>query len=457
MSTNHSKSIGPNALTRRDFLRMTTLSAAGVLAGCAVNPVTGKSQLMLVSEQAEIDLDRSHSPHQFSADYGPLQDRALNAYIQKIGNELAAGTHRPHMPYQFQGVNAIYVNAYAFPGGSIAATRGILLSMDSEAELAALLGHELGHVNARHTAEQMSKTMLAQTVVGGLSVYASTQGELYGQLAAQLGMLGTGALLASYSRDNEREADALGMQYMTQAGYGSDGFVGLMEMLQEMSKGHKPGITDLLFSTHPMSDERYQTALDRAQSTYPGAKDRPIYKERYKDNTARLRAIEGAITDMQKGEAALVQKKYNDAEGLFKKALARAPDDYAGLLLMAKCQLAQKKDLPALRYAEKARQIYPEEAQALHLVGLAKIETRKFESALADFEAYEKRLPGNPNTVFYRGYALEGMNQREKSAAAYADFLKAVRQGDQAEHAYRRLVEWGYVTQKSESDGRTNK
>lgn len=441
----------PYALTRRDFLRLATLSAAGVLTGCAVNPVTGKSQLMLVSEETEIAMDKSNSPHQFSSDYGPIQDSALNGYVQGVGKKLAAGTQRPHMPYQFQVVNATYVNAYAFPGGSIAATRGILLSLDNEAELAALLGHELGHVNARHTAEQMSKTMLAQSVFGGLGVYAAAQGTLYGQLASQLGMLGTGALLASYSRDNEREADALGMAYMVKSGYGSDGAVGLMEMLKEMSKSKTHGSTDLLFATHPMSDERYQTAVSRARETYAAAKNQPLYKERYMDHTAGLRVIGGAIKSMQLGDEAMGQQKYTEAEAHFQKALGQAPNDYAGLCMMAKCQLAQNKDSSAIGFAEKAKAVYPDEAQAYHLSGFAKIRTKKFESALEDFKAYEKRLPGNPNTAFYSGYAWEGMGRRDTAAIAYRGFLKAVNQGPQAEHASRRLVEWGYIEQKAPS------
>ena len=170
-------------MTRREFLWLTSLTAAGYMVGCATNPVTGKRQLMLLSEESEINIDRQYSPHQYSADYGAVQDKALNDYIDKTGKKIAALTHRPHMPYSFRAVNATYVNAYAFPGGSIAATRGILLSLGNEAELDALLGHELGHVNARHTAEQMSKGMLAQAVAGGLTILAGTQGAKYGQLA----------------------------------------------------------------------------------------------------------------------------------------------------------------------------------------------------------------------------------------------------------------------------------
>ena len=138
--------------SRREFLQISSLAAAGMVTGCATNPVTGRSQFMLVSEEQEIQMDQQHSPHQLSADYGVIQDKALNDYIESTGKRMATRTHRPQMPYRFNGVNATYVNAYAFPGGTIACTRGILLSLESEAELAALLGHELGHVNARHTA-----------------------------------------------------------------------------------------------------------------------------------------------------------------------------------------------------------------------------------------------------------------------------------------------------------------
>jgi predicted Zn-dependent protease len=432
-----------STMSRRQFLFLSSMTAAGWVVGCAVNPVTGKQQLMLVSQKQEIDLDRQNSPYQFSADYGAVQDARLNAYIDQTGRRLAALSHRPDMPYSFRAVNANYINAYAFPGGSIAVTRGILLKLENEAELAALLGHELGHVNARHTAEIMSRGMLTNALIGvGAAILESRTG--YGDLAAQLGMIGSGALLASYSRDNERQADSLGMEYMVQAGYGPDGMVGLMEVLNDLSKG-RHGMTELLFSTHPMSSERYQFAKDAASGTYQTQKKQPLHRERYMDQIAGLRRIQGAVEAIQKGEEALGQKKFQAAEEQFKSALKQAPNDYSGLVLMAMCQLMQDKADAAAPYLERARQAYPQEAQAGYLSGLVNLKQKKYQAALSQFDAYDKLLPGNPNTIFYKGRCYEGMGKREQAGEHYYQYLQSVNSGENAQYAYNRLVEWGYV------------
>lgn len=430
-------------MSRRQFLYLSSMSAAGWLVGCATNPVTGENQLMLVSEKQEIQMDKQNAPHQFSADYGTVQDKKLNDYVSKTSHRLAALTHRPQMPYSFRVVNANYVNAYAFPGGSIATTRGIMLKMRNEGELAALMGHELGHVNARHTAQRMSKSQVTNLLVVGLAAYAGSKSD-YGPIVAQLGMLGSGILLARYSRDNERQADGLGMDYMVKGGYGPDGMVGLMDILNNLSKG-KHSAAQLLFSTHPMSSERYSTAVNTAKTTYAGAKRNPLYSERYMDNIASLRRIRGAIENMQKGETAMGKEKYADAQELFDKALKQAPRDYAGLVLMAKCQLAQKKTDAAERYLKTAQQVYPQEGQALYMDGYIKLKNKKYDTALAKLNAYDKMLPGNPTTTFFKGIAYEGKGIRKSAAANYEQYLQAVKQGNNAKYAYGRLVEWGYI------------
>ena len=248
-------------MTRRDFMWLTGVATAGasvpLLSGCAVDPVTGERTLVGLSEGQEVALDREQSPHQFSNDYGAADDARLNAYVTDVGNRLAEISHRPDMPYNYRVVNANYVNAYTFPGGSMATTRGIMLEMENEAELAGLLGHEIGHVNARHTAERAGRSMLAQAAVLGATVAASTSENL-GKYAGYIqlgGSVGASALLSKYSRDNEREADALGMEYMTQSGYSPEGMVDLMDMLRSQH-ARQPNLLETMFSSHPMRDEQ---------------------------------------------------------------------------------------------------------------------------------------------------------------------------------------------------------
>jgi predicted Zn-dependent protease len=281
--------------------------------------------------------------------------------------------------------------------------------------------------------------------VGGLAILTSVAvGSNAGSIAGQLGQLGSGALLASYSRDNERQADHLGMEYMTRTGYGPQGMVGLMDMLNSMSK-HQASATELLFATHPMSSERYQTAVSEATKDYQKFNGQPLHRDRYMDHIAGLRKIKGAVKKMQDGEAAMGKKQYADAQALFKQALKTAPNDYTGLLLMSKCLLIQKKDKDAQRYAEKAKKVYPDEAQAYHISGIAMIRNKQYEGALEDFSVYQRQLPGNPNTVFYQGLSLEGMEKLDRAAKAYNSYLQQVQQGDQAQYAYGRLKEWGYI------------
>lgn len=434
----------PFEMNRREFVKLTALATAGLAAGCAANPVTGRQQLMLVSEQQEIQIDRQNAPHQLSSDYGVVGDPLLADYLQQTGMALASRSHRPKMPYRFKPVNANYINAYAFPGGTIAITRGILLKLDNEAELASLLGHELGHVNARHTASQMSKTLLTQAVVGGASTVVGVQSQALGQLTSQLGMVGAGALLASYSRDNEREADALGLEYMVRAGYNPAGFEGLMDMLRALNK-ERPSSIEIMFSTHPMSEERYSNAIEAIRTGYPGLEARSVYRERYMDHTAGLRRIAKAIQAMQAGEKEMTKGNYPAAQSQFETALSVAPDDYAGLLLMAKCRIAQDDIAGAGTHAGRAKAAYPEEAMGYHVSGFVGIKQKQFAGALADFEQVERLLPGNPSITFFRGYCQEGLGRKPEAARLYHAYLKSVRQGKMAQYAYQRLVEWGYI------------
>ncbi len=430
--------------SRRHFLALSAGATAGLVVGCATDPITGKKIFMMVSEGQELEIDSVNSPHQFSGDYGTVQDPKLNEYLTEVGVNLAQITHRPDVPYSFRAVNANHVNAYTFPGGTMAATRGILLSMESEAELAALWGHELGHVNARHTSRSMSKSMLYQLFVIGAVAYVEHEKKEYAGLAAGVGMLGSGLLLARYSRANERQADDLGLKYMIKGGYNPKGMIDLMDLLRNISR-NKPNVLELMFATHPMGQERYDTAVKALKAEQAGNESGKVNRERYMDNLARLRALKPAIEEMQKGEKAMYARKFDDARHSFAKALKSAPADYTGLLLMAKVMLVREKYSEAHKYAISAEAAYPKEPQAHHVAGMALLNMEKFDEANQEFSSYEQLLPGNPNTVFLQGYSFEGMARRPEAAAQYNRYLGLVPSGEYAQHARTRLVEWGYL------------
>ncbi|MBI4755597.1 MAG: M48 family metalloprotease [Betaproteobacteria bacterium] len=435
-------------MTRRDFVWLAAAAGGAVilpplLAGCATDPVTGRSTLVGLTEQQEVAIDREQSPHQFSADYGAVQDPALNAYVDGVVRRLAAQSHRPQMPYSARVVNANYVNAYTFPGGSMGATRGILLEVQNEDELAALLGHETGHVNARHAAEQAGRQMVAglTLALGQVALAAGDSGALL-PVADLIGQIGASALLSKYSRDNEREADALGMSYMTRAGYNPDGMVRLMEMLRAQQR-EQPGLIETMFSSHPMSEERHQSARSAAEGTYAGQRGRALQRERYMDSTARLRHLKPAIEQQQKGEQLAGRGKLDEADVHLTQALQLAPQDYTGLVAMGKLRIAQKRFAEADNYLERATAVYPAEAQAQQLAGLTKLALKKPEAALARFDACDRALPGNPNMLFFKGVAYENMQNRRAAADQYTRFLRTGVRNEQARYAYTRLQAWG--------------
>jgi len=445
------KSIPQNPMSRRLFLKYGAFVSASIagpifFTGCDVDPVTGKKQLMMVSKQQEIGIDKQQSSFQFSSDYGITRDAKINQYVSDVGKGLLPNVHRPDMPYNFHCVNATYINAYAFPGGSIAVTRGILLKLDNEAQLAALLGHELGHVNARHAAEQMSKGRLSSMLVSGLSIAASSQGAGLDELTQQLGMLGQGLLLSRYSRDNEREADYLGNEYMVKAGYPSKGFVGLMEMLDSLHK-ESPSAARVLFSTHPMSVERLNSAVQREKGVYQYTKDYPLNRERYMDNIAFLRAKKEGIELLQQGEKYMARKEVDKAENTFKKSIHKLKHDYTAHVLMSKCLMLRKKPAQALAYANTAKKLYPAEAQGYYIAGIASSELKKYGKAYQNFVKCDELLPGNPQMTFYKGYCLDKKGDNDLAANNYMTYLKLInyQPNKYSKYAYTRLKEWGYT------------
>ena len=267
------------------FVFVIALSTA-VLYHCAVNPVTGKKELMLISEKAEISLGRDVD-RGIKAEYGIYDDPQLNAYVAAMGKKLLPHIHRPNITYTFAVLDTPVQNAFAAPGGYIYITRGLMAMMNSEAELAAVLGHELGHVNARHSARSMSRSILLSVgliVAGELSKKIKDMAPLAG-VAGQL-------LFLKYSRSDEYQADALGIEYASKAGYQAGEMVNFFNSLQRLTKMKGGGHLPNFLSTHPLTPKRIAKVQERLKAPEYPTTPLLVQKNSY------LRKINGLVYGM---------------------------------------------------------------------------------------------------------------------------------------------------------------
>ncbi len=269
---------------------------SALLVGCAVNPVTGKREFSLISESEEIAIGREGA-NQTVAQLGMYPDSSLQAYVADLGNRLASRSERPNLPWSFAVVQDPVVNAFALPGGFIFVTHGILGYFNSEAELVSVLGHEIGHVTAKHSVTRISNAQLAQLGLGVGQVLAPDLGVLH-QIAAG----GLGVLFLKFGRDDESQSDELGFRYMVTAGYDPREAISMFETLDRVSGG---GRIPEWQSTHPAPENRIAAARGRVDSMAIDPASLRVARAEY------LRRIDGLVfgSDPRQG--------YFDDDGLF--------------------------------------------------------------------------------------------------------------------------------------------
>ena len=255
-----------------------------VFLSCAINPVTGKKELMLVSTDQELAIGKE-TDQQVTNQYGIYPDKKLQAYLTSIGQKMAPYTHRPDLPYSFKVVDSDVINAFAVPGGYVYFTRGIFAYLNDEAELAGVLGHEMGHINARHSAKQMSRAQITQFGLGIGAILSETVRKYAGIADA-----GVQLMFLKFSRDNERQADDLGVEYSSKVGYDAGRMAEFFHTLDRMRPQDGTGLPGWL-STHPDPKNRFTDVKKDAetwQQKYPAKKfvvNRNIY----------LRKIDGLV------------------------------------------------------------------------------------------------------------------------------------------------------------------
>jgi predicted Zn-dependent protease len=369
------------------------LLAAGVYS-CAVNPVTGRSELALVSfsEEEEAALGAKAYTPAVQQQGGFYRDRELEAYVQEVGMRLARFSHRPNLNYRYRVLNSSVPNAFALPGGYIVINRGLLVGLSSEAEMAAVLGHETGHVTAKHSLAGYQRALAANVLVSG--VVAASGGRAGVQ---ELSTITASLLENGFSRDQEREADWLGIDYMVKAGYNPEGAVRLQEYFyRQLEGGKNPLFLEGLFRTHPFSKERLDSARARIAQRYPETAKNPNFtfnETIFRQKTVRLREVQKAYEIADEGDRLFKEKRYDEALAKYRAAAREEPGQAPFHSSAGRIHLLRKEYGSAETDLRRAIELDGESFEPRFLMGGLRYERREHRAAIPELERSMELYP----------------------------------------------------------------
>ncbi|MEI2615461.1 MAG: M48 family metalloprotease [Methylotenera sp.] len=392
-----------NPTVSKKFSIFIIASLALITTACGTNPVTKKREIQLVSESQEIAIGKqNYSPARQSQGGDYIIDPELTAYVQSVGDKLAKVADR-QLPYEYAVINDSTPNAWAMPGGKIAFNRGLLYELNSEAELAAVMGHEMVHAAARHGAKSMERGIFMQGAMVAVGIGA--QNTNYANLIVGGAQVGAALTMSKYGRDAESESDLYGMQYMKKAGYDPTAAVNLQETFVRLSADRKSNFIDGLFASHPPSQARVDA--NKATLAKVGAGG-DWGKEVYAQKTAKLKATQTAYKAYDDGVKALVAKDTAKATALANQAIKGEPREARFQELLGDIALTEKKTTEALAYYDKAIKLQPDYFKPHVQSGIALYNAGKKTEAEPFLKRANELLPTAP------GHALLGQIAEER-------------------------------------------
>ena len=406
--------------------------ALALVTSCATNPVTGKKDLMLVGQASDVAAgQQNYAPMRQSQGGDYRVDPALSAYVQQVGQRLAAVSDNK-LPYEFSVLNNSVPNAWALPGGKIAVNRGLLTELRSESELAAVLGHEIVHAAARHSAQQQSRGILLQG--GLLATQVATSDNDYGGLYAAGAGVAAQLLMTRHGREAELEADKYGMDYMKRAGYDAQGAVTLQETFVRMKDNKQGGWLAGLFASHPPSQERLD-ANRRKAATLPAGGE--VGADRYRAALAATLKAKPAYDAYDAGRKSLADKKADVALAKAAEAIRLLPAEGHFHALRGDAYLVQKNYAAATTAYTEA--IARNDGFFYYYLqrGLIAERERRDDAARADLETSVKLLPTGP-AYYALGNVANRSRQFDQAKKYYA--AAAGSQGEVGEAALVSLM-----------------
>ena len=390
-----------------------------LLQGCSVNPVTGKNELSLMSPQQEIAVGvKNYQPSRQSQGGDYYLDAKLQNYVAGVGKRLAAVSDQPDLPYEFVVLNNSVPNAWALPGGKIAINRGLLMHLDDESQLAAVLAHEIVHAAARHGASQMTRSTLSS--IGVVAIGMGTANRDGGQLYGVASQLGTAVWMAKYGRDDELESDYYGMNYMAKAGYEPKGAVELQQIFVALSEKRQADFISGLFASHPPSIQRVQANIRRAQTLPRGER----YKARYQQAIAQLHRDTNAYKAEEAAIVALSKKDGRDALDELDKAVAIQPREASFWELRGHAWKMVDNQSNAEKAFTTAIDKNPEYFSPYLARGILRHERGQKDLGLADIKRSYALLPTSAAS-YYLGESAMASQQYEKAASYFKQAVAA--------------------------------
>ncbi len=402
------------------------------LPSCAVNPVTGRSELMLVSEQQELKIGQESAPSLKWEFGGRYKDPELEAYLGNIVKQLWQTSERPHLPVSFYIQNTSLPNAFALPG-YVAITRGLLCDMENEAQFAAVMGHEIGHVMARHTAQRLSRMQLQQ--IGLVVGAAALEGKKGGDALLAAGAIGSSLMLLKYDRGQEIQSDRLGARYISMHGYDPNEAKSAHMVLEQSvdnylkrlgkQKGKDTLVSNLL-STHPRKEVRLDEIQDMIDELPPYTiKEDGKFKDRFMTATKNIREANTVYHKYDKAEMYYQQKQYKEAEQLLNEAITLNSEQPAFYNLKGLISLQKDDHTGAETNYQKALSIETDYQPAIYGMGLVNYFNKKYDRAIQQMTNSLKLFPGHAPSYLVMGESYYKLRQYNKAEPYLATFAQA--------------------------------
>jgi len=372
-----------------------------------IDPLSGQRVYTLLSTQQEIQIGHKVVPSAINESDGLYPDREIQRYIRDIGMSIAAITPR-RIDYQFYVVNSSEVNAFALPGGPVFITRGILLKINKESELAGVIAHELGHINARHHAKFLEKSFGMNILLNILGV--ALHNSSYSSAIMSLAQVSTGLLQLKFSREQENEADALGVRFSYQAGYDPEGLLGMFQTFKTMER---TGTVEWL-STHPLPDTRINNVQKMISTQYPDSYRLKQDSEKFHKIQEILNTTKESYDYVEKAKKYIKTRNYYDALNLLDKAVQIYGSNMA-YTYRALVNLYLKKYPEAIQDAQKAIDLDNLYFKPMFIKGLALLQMRQWHESINILERAKSLISDSPDLYYYLGIDYQSIGDRSKA------------------------------------------